>query len=69
MATKSKAAHIYEPDEAITHYGPPPGLDQVTLCGVPDWLGGRTPGEVTQRPVDCFGCQQIVKFVQSSKFE
>lgn len=69
MAKQLTAQRIYEPDEGKTHYGPPPGLDQVTLCGVPDWLGGRTHGEDTRRQVNCFSCQQIVKFVKATKFD
>jgi hypothetical protein len=68
--TKLKTAErIYEPDEATTHYGPPFGLDQVTLCGVPDWLGGRTPGEPTNRIVNCLSCLQIVKHVKATRFD
>jgi hypothetical protein len=62
------AERIYEPDEGITHYGPPSGLDQVTLCGVPDWLGGRTPGVRTDRPANCVTCMHIVKYVKATKF-
>ncbi|WP_122530944.1 hypothetical protein [Pseudomonas viridiflava] len=66
---KESVPKVYEPDEGKTHYGPPPGLDQVTLCGIPDWLGGRTPGQPTAKMVNCFGCKQIVDFVQSSTFK
>lgn len=67
MAKQPNAERIYEPDEGKTHYGPPLGLDQVTLCGVPDWIG-RKRGETTDRPVDCFSCMQIVKYVKSTNF-
>ena len=60
MARLRTSIKVYEPDEDVTHYAAPSGLDQVTLCGVPDWLGGRTPGEETNRIVNCFACQQIV---------
>lgn len=59
--------HILEPDEDKVHYDSPNGLDQVTLCGAPDWIG-RGKGSVTKRPVDCWSCQQIVAFVKGNEF-
>lgn len=58
---------IYEPDEGITHYDSPLGLDQVTLCGVPDWIG-RGRGVVTEKPVSCNSCLALVQFVQDNTF-
>lgn len=69
MAKQKISLKIYEPDEDITHYAAPSGLGQATLCGVPDWLGGRTPGEETNRLVNCFSCIQIVKHVKATRFE
>jgi hypothetical protein len=69
MPKQQTAEKILEPDEDITHYGAPPGLGQATLCGVPDWIGGRTPGVVTNKPVNCHSCLQIVKHVKATKFD
>jgi hypothetical protein len=69
MPKQQTSEKIFEPDEGITHYAPPFGLDQVTLCGVTDWLGGRTPGVATDKPVNCHSCLQIVKHVKATKFD
>ena len=57
---------IYEPDEGIVHYGPPFGLDQVTLCGRTDWIG-NTEGEPTDKPVTCWACKRYVAHIHEHR--
>ena len=55
---------VYEPDEDLVHIADSGFLDQVTLCGLTDWLG-RTPGEPTDKPITCKHCLEIVRVVRS----
>ena len=57
---------IYEPDENKVHYMPPPGLDQVTLCGLTDWIG-NTKGYITTKPLTCFQCKRLVDWIHEHK--
>lgn len=52
---------VYEPDEKITHYASPVGLDQVTICGITDWMG-KARGKPTKRALTCFACTRIAAF-------
>lgn len=68
LAPGKKLARVTEPDEKLVHYDSVGTLDQVTLCGLTDWIG-RTQGKPTTDPVTCKPCKQIVKFVQQAAFE
>jgi hypothetical protein len=50
---------VTEPDEGIVHYSAPANMDQVTLCGLTDWLE-ITPGVETEETVTCNSCLWIV---------
>lgn len=60
---KKPLPKITEPDEKKVHYSAPWGLDQVTLCGLSDFLGA-TQGVETDLPVTCFACKMIAGFCQ-----
>jgi hypothetical protein len=54
---------ITEPDYGdMVHYAPPPGADQVTLCGKTDWIG-ETAGRPVTRRVTCNLCIWIVDHI------
>lgn len=65
---KRSLKKVYEPDEGKTHITSPPGLDQVTLCGITDWLTSTSGDYGTDNPVDCWHCEQIFKFCNSGKW-
>lgn len=56
---------IYEPDEYMTHVRPPPGMDQVTLCGLTDFIGATPETDAGNRELNCWACKQIMKYCQS----
>lgn len=55
---------IYEPDEGIVHIAETGCLDQVTLCGITDWLGCKK-GVPTDADVTCKHCLELVRIVRS----
>jgi len=57
---KKPLPRVTEPDENKVHYASPSGLDQVTLCGLTDWIG-HTVGEDTTEPVNCYPCKNIAR--------
>lgn len=57
---------VTEPDEGMVHFSPPPGLDQVTLCGLTDWID-ITMGEETDKPVNCNMCKRIVGHIHQHR--
>lgn len=61
------AQKVFEPDENKVHYGPPDGMDQVTLCGLSDFIG-TSKGVETDAEVDCWACRQIVSHVKGRRF-
>jgi hypothetical protein len=65
MKTASK---VFEPDANKVHYSPPLALDQVTLCGLNDFIG-VSKGVETTEPVNCWHCRQIVEYVKNHKFD
>lgn len=54
---------VYEPDEKQVHYVPPDGLDQVTMCGLTDWIGA-TQGWETSEPLTCRSCAAFAAHFQ-----
>ena len=66
--TKTSLERIYEPAEGRTHFSPPGGLDQVTLCGKTDWIG-EEKGRITRKPITCRACQHIVEMIQAARKE
>lgn len=61
---KSGIPRVYEPGEDTVHIAPPPRADQVTLCGLTDWIGVE-PGVKTDKPLTCRACRDIIQFCQS----
>lgn len=70
MAKKTlrAAEKIYDADNDQVHYEADGHSGNVTLCGQTDWIG-QTPGEETDKPVDCEACKSVVKFVLSHTFD
>ncbi len=61
---KPKLPLICEPDEGYIHYAPPVGMDQVTLCGITDWIHAKKKGYPVESGVmNCNACKWIVDFV------
>lgn len=73
LSPKPAFAMVRELETKMVHIKPPPMLDQVTLCGMTDWLGtdhkGRPRGgeDVKRGPVTCQGCRWIANFCQAHK--
>ena len=63
---KDNLLKVIEPDEGEVHFAPPFGLDQVTLCGITDWLD-VTPGEYTEKPVTCIHCKRLVAHIHAHR--
>lgn len=61
---KKSFRRIFEPDENLVHAEAPAGLDQVTLCGITDWLQAKGRGYATKKPIDCWHCLQIIRYCQ-----
>lgn len=57
---------IYEPDEDKVHYVGPLGSDQVTLCGLTDFIQ-NTIGYTTTKPLNCAQCERIVNWIYEHK--
>lgn len=57
-----KLPRVTEPDEGLVHFQPVPWTDQVTLCGLSDWIG-ITMGKPTTKPVTCRMCQGIQRYI------
>ena len=57
---------VTEPDENLVHFCAPPGMDQVTLCGLTDWIG-TTKGDRTEEDVTCNSCRTIVGHIHRHK--
>lgn len=65
---RSKFPLICEPDEGYIHYAPPPGMDQVTLCGITDWIHAKVKGHpVSSGKVNCNPCKWIVAWCQENE--
>lgn len=57
-----------ETDTGIVHIDAPPGLDQVTLCGLTDWLGSKGGiGHPSKKKVTCWHCRQMATFCQQHR--
>lgn len=63
---KPSFRRIRENDGGLVHLDPPINLDQVTLCGITDWIGTLGCEEVTA-PVTCIPCRSIADYCQSHR--
>lgn len=54
---------VLESENNMVHYGAPPAMDQVALCGMTDRIGLSDLQETNKR-CTCWGCRQIVKYVR-----
>ena len=57
---------IIDPDLGKVHFRAPYGLDQVTMCGITDWLEGPD-GVETDEPVTCWACKRMVGHIHSHR--
>lgn len=63
---KSSFERVKELDNGMVHLNGPPGMDQMTLCGITDWI--RTKGgEPTTAPLTCQPCRWIANYCQSCR--
>jgi hypothetical protein len=60
---KPALTRITEPDEGLVHYQAPPGMDQVTLCGLTDFIHAKRRGAATWKSVTCQPCRCIVNYI------
>lgn len=60
---KHPLPRITEPDENLVHFQPPLGMDQVTLCGLTDFLKAKKAGKPTRAAVTCQPCRWIVQWI------
>ncbi len=67
MSRKPNLEKITEPDEGLVHYCPPFGFDQVTLCGLTDFICAEESGEPTDKPVNCKMCKGIVAYIHQHR--
>ncbi len=62
---------VLERDTGLIHSTAPPMSDQVTLCGLTDWLsiaGYRSKGgEPTDKPITCKPCMWFIRFCQGHR--
>ena len=59
-----KLPRITEPDEGLVHYKAWASADQVTLCGLTDFIGHKKRGAATKAKVTCISCKQIVEYIR-----
>jgi hypothetical protein len=58
---------IKEMKNGMIHLEPPRGADQVTLCGITDWLGDE-PGKIgIASAVTCNSCRAIAEYCQAHR--
>jgi hypothetical protein len=60
---RKQLPRVTEPDENLVHFCAPFGMDQITLCGLTDWLQSKKRGRPTRAPVTCQPCRWIVDYV------
>lgn len=63
---KISFGRVREMETGLVHVDGAPGHDQVTLCGITDWLG-CDPGKPTTAAVTCNPCRQIVDYCQGRR--
>jgi hypothetical protein len=61
---RPQLSRVTEPDENTIHYSAPDGLDQVTLCGMTDFIGHKQKGAATDEAPTCWVCMHIFDFIQ-----
>lgn len=64
---KPSLPKIKEMENGMIHLEPPPGADQVTLCGLTDWLGGEKGKIGITAAVTCNPCRAIADYCQAHR--
>lgn len=55
---------VIDPDDGSIHYAGPFIIGNATLCGITDWLGSESQGELTNKRATCGGCIAVANFVR-----
>ena len=63
---KPALQRVMEVEEKLVHFGSPGTADQVTLCGLTDWIGA-TKGVPTTKPVTCRACKNLVRHIHAHR--
>lgn len=63
---KPSFERVKELDNGMVHIRARAGMDQMTLCGITDWLGTKG-AEPTTGPLTCQPCRWIAEYCQSCR--